>query len=107
MLAVIGLNFHVGLFEVGIAYQSGGVVAEGNGFSVQPHAVDHDAGCIEENGVDVVLQAAKLVGNGSQHGALRGLECHIQFHMGDVYIAVAFMSSRIGVVAEQVVVLGG
>ncbi len=106
MLAIVALNFHVGLFEVGIAYQSGGVVAKGNGFSVQPHAIDGDAGCIEENGVDVILQAAKLVGNGSQYGALRGLECHIQFHVDDVHIAVAFVSSGIGVVAEQVVVLG-
>jgi len=100
MLAVVGL------FEVGIAYQSGGIVAEGNGFSVQPNAIDYDARRIQENGINIILQAAKLVGNSSQHGGLRRLECHIEFHVYDIYIAVAFVSSGIGVVAKQVVVLG-
>lgn len=100
MLAVVGL------FEVGIAYQSGGIVTEGNGFSVQPNAIDHDAGRIQENGINIILQAAKLMGNCSQHGSLRRLECHIQFHVDDIYIAVALVSSGIGMVAKQVVVLG-
>lgn len=97
----------VSLFEAGIANQTGGVVTEYDGFSVQPYTVGSDAGGVEEDGVYVVLQAAKLVRNGSQHGGLSRLERHIEFHVYNVYIAVAFVFSRIGVVAEQIVVLGG
>jgi hypothetical protein len=45
---------------------------------------------MEEDGIDIILQRNKLVGNGTHDFLLFGFEGSLELHVGDIDVSISF-----------------